>query len=57
MLNDGEDEGSVEIPLPLTPLTNEVERVNVILESPVGGRVVLADEAMATLEVTHDVGK
>ena len=56
MLRDGKDEGVVEVPLPPTPLSNKKEKVTVMLEEPVGGTAMLADEAMASLEITHDVG-
>ena len=56
MLGDGDEHGVVEIPLPPTPLSNSTERVTVMLEEPVGGTATLADEAMASVEITHDIG-
>ena len=57
VLEDGDDCGVVEVPLPPTPLSNSAEKVTVILEQPVGGKAVLADEAMTSVDIVHDVGE
>nr|XP_018671881.1 G-protein coupled receptor 98-like isoform X2 [Ciona intestinalis] len=54
---DGSDEAVIEVKLPALPLQNGEEKIQVVLEPPVGAHAKLGDNAACDVIVTHDVGE